>query len=140
MFAPLPPAATCPDTTTVLSSVASLSSTPVIFTVPVLSVAPAGMVSFLLSLRVTGEPAGTDTVTSVGRLDSLSCVAVTVVDSPSSSIDASDSTSVTCGRCFAGSRMPYFSTGYCHDSPNSSTPVVTSKSPSALSTSTFQPA
>ena len=118
LSAPLPPASTVPSTATVTASPISSLSTAVIVTVPVLSVAPAGMVSVLFSLRVAASPP-TCTVIVVGRFEVPTWVAVTVTSPPSSEVDVADSTSVTCGRCFAGSRLPYFSTGYCQSPPKS---------------------
>ena len=116
--APLPPVAV-PFTSTVLSGASTVLSLAVILTSPVLTVSPAAIVSAVpvssKSPAATGASAITDTVTATASLDVPLSVAVTVVSSLFSEIDAWDSFSVTVGApsssmivrtCAAGSATP----------------------------------
>ena len=90
------------DTVTDLSGASTALFTALIFTVRVLVVAPAAIVSvsFVLSVKspaTAGETAAADTTSVTFSLDTPLSVAVTVVESPFSPIEAGLSTRVTVG-------------------------------------------
>ena len=98
---PLPPEAVA-DTVTDLSGASTALFTALTFTVPVLVVAPAAIVSVSFALSVkseatAGETAAADTTSVTFSLDTPLSVAVTVVESPFSEIDDGLSTRVTVG-------------------------------------------
>ena len=98
---PRPPEAVA-DTVTDLSGASTALFTALILTVRVLVVAPAAMVSvsFVLSVKsaaAAGDTAAADTTSVTFSLDGALSVAVTVVESPFSEIEAGLSTRVTVG-------------------------------------------
>ena len=98
---PLPPV-TVADTVTDLSGASTALFTALTFTVRVLVVAPAAIVSVSFALSVksaatAGETAVADTTSVTFSLDGPLSVAVTVVESPLSEIDDGLSTRVTVG-------------------------------------------
>ena len=98
---PRPPEAVA-DTVTDLSGASTALSTALILTVLVLVVAPAAIVSVSFALSVkseatAGDTAVADTTSVTFSVDTPLSVAVTVVESPFSEIEAGLSTSVTVG-------------------------------------------
>ena len=83
--------ATAAETVKLTSPVWSSLSTPIIVTVPPLTVSPAGMVNVLLPLNVTALLGEADRITTVSSLDTLCSVAFTVLVPPSSGSQYCDS-------------------------------------------------
>ena len=118
---PLPPV-TVADTVTDLSGASTPLFTALILTVRVLVVAPAAIVSVSFALSVkseatAGETAVADTTSVTFSLDTPLSVAVTVVESPFSEIEAGLSTSDTVGVASSSLIVKVWSAGFATPLP-----------------------